>query len=163
MLGKEAPGVVGNHPTGAATTSPNPHPIRVSCTGVVPPATSTLWSPGQAGGDGDTHLCSRSPHLCLPGWWTPGSCHTWRSGSRTCARTAGQEQSPVRQHPGMLWLPNGVTFLFLTQSSWQRGLNGTKVFAWREPSPQPRGEDTERAHQVWSRLPWRSGSRELSP
>lgn len=34
------------------------------------------------------NLCSRSPHLCLPGWWTPGFCHTWHSGSRTCARTS---------------------------------------------------------------------------
>lgn len=91
---RKSPGWCSHH-----LPKPPSHPSSLH--GVVPPAASTLRSPGQAGGDGDTHLCSRSPRLCLPGWWTPGSCHTWRSGSRTCARTAGQEQNPVREHPGM--------------------------------------------------------------
>jgi hypothetical protein len=34
-----------------------------------------------------THLCSKSHHPCLPGWWIPDLCHTWHSGSRTYART----------------------------------------------------------------------------
>lgn len=32
------------------------------------------------------HLCSRSRPLSLSVWWTPGSSHTWRSGSSFCAR-----------------------------------------------------------------------------
>lgn len=102
--------------------------------GFSPPA-STLRGPGQASGDGDTHLCSRSPRLCLPGWWTPGFCHTWRSGSRTCARTAGQEQSPVRQGSNAL-----ADKQALTHSGWQRGVSGMEALLWKEPCSQPGGQ-----------------------
>lgn len=72
---------------------PSLHPLPGPCTGVF---TATPQSPGQASRENGAHLCSRSPHLCLPGWWTPGFCHIWHIGSRTCARTVGQEQNPVR-------------------------------------------------------------------
>lgn len=64
------------------------------------PFTRTPQSPGQASREGGAHLCSRSPHLCLPGWWTPSFCHTWHSGSRTCARTVGEERRGASQTPG---------------------------------------------------------------
>lgn len=103
------------------------------------PFTPTPQSPGQASREGGAHLCSRSPHLCLPGWWTPGSCHTWHSGSRTCARTAGQEQSPVRPQgqDSQALVPASLPALFLIQRGCQRALNGIKAFPWNAlPAPQ---------------------------
>lgn len=130
---------------------PSLHPTLGACTGAF---TRTPQSPGQASREGGAHLCSRSPHLCLPGWWTPGFCHTWHSGSRTCARTAGQEQSLVtpQGQGSQALVPARLPALFLIQRGWQRALNGIKAFSWKALTSQSHREDTKRKHQVWSLL-----------
>lgn len=108
--------------------------------GSLPRGFTPRLHPSGCGREGVTHLCSRSPRLCLPGWWTPGFCHTWHSGSRTCARTAEQEQSLVRQHPGTGQQRFGYQTgsLCCFRPLWQRDLNGVRAFLWRQPWRQPR-------------------------
>lgn len=90
---------------------PSLHPTLGACTGAFTP---TPQSPGQVSREGGAHLCSRSPHLCLPGWWTQAfaTLGTAEAGLVPGLRDRSRAWSHPRDRAARLWYQPGSLLCF---------------------------------------------------